>query len=1312
MSDSDNSATSEVVSETMEIPFIRLRNNSKLEVRYIYHLSDIHIRNETRHHEYREVFARTYQAIKDSAGSDIDKSIIVVTGDIIHTKPGIHPEAISLAGHFFKKLSSIATTVIIPGNHDCNLSNKNRLDALTPLLEDIGHYDNLFYLKKSGIYQLHNIVFGITSIYDSVIVGADRIDARIWNTIRQKNKYRIALYHGPVHQAKTDVGYRMNQTELTIEDFQGYDFVMLGDIHRHQYMNDEKTIAYAGSLIQQTHGESLHNHGVLKWDLKRHYSHLIEIPNDYGFVTIKLTDGEMPTNLEIPPKPYIKFELEDTNTVQYNEVLKRLKKRHQICQIIEDSTFKTKEYAIQKSRKSRVRKLDNQNEIIRAYLQEKKHSESEIERILSVHAEIYRRVALERNTISDVSAQKWNLLELTFSNMLSYGKNNRIDFRLYEPNKIIGIMAPNCYGKSAILDIILFCLFDKFSRGDRRDIINKYERSMSCSLLFSIGSKEYRIVRTGVVNKASVKVDVEFTMRDVDDTLIDLSGSDRNETNRKIVELVGDYQDYLTTCFCLQQGKPSNFAEMTHQQKKEYLNEILKLNHFDHCNEIAKEEVKKCSLRLKELETKINTMDLDHLKTRIKELSREKSTFKLVSDLKNSAYYLELTSAVEHYSKYDPLTVDTDIVEFDLTDNASIEREMHRLSDQLAEIPEDEDDLTQKMHSTVELKDQLDERHKELTNALTEKQQKLMSGPKTELLNLEKSKAKLKVDRSNLQAGLKLVSEAVSKSKLRQEIHEIETRIGEIDESLSLDDPCESENLKNEISELKSRLKPVYGDPNGRMLETQKLYHSEFQEQVNQFTMKILSPEDQIGLKSELKARRKFVSFLSNLRDQVDEIPDALSMIDAWLDQNEIFKMTARKQLARKTHKSNPNPITAFNGMIHAFDDWCSEQSNHELERGIRKAERRLGDLRQKEVIVHERQVLVDKLEMLNVNLQKALTRKQALRDNKVTEEALRMVEQELARINDLINSTKTHIDDTEKEFALINKELNELESERRAADKTIDQLSRQIAKIEKSIGARIRWKMQLDKLDLHAWKLAGWLQHKNRHEKIYGEKQRLDREILEAGIGFDRCEAELGDFKKRTANYMAERQEYDELSERANIYQIYQQITNPNGVPYEILKRFLPRIQADVNQILHAIAPFNIELINNNSKIDINITGHGQKPHKVALACGFERFIIGLAIRMVLFQISLTAKPNFLIIDEGWGCLDTENINNVATIIDYIKSQYEHVILISHLDELKNQTDYVINIERINERSHIVTSYEKRRRLKSKSKSDRSLKD
>ncbi len=102
---------------------------------------------------------------------------------------------------------------------------------------------------------------------------------------------------------------------------------------------------------------------------------------------------------------------------------------------------------------------------------------------------------------------------------------------------------------------------------------------------------------------------------------------------------------------------------------------------------------------------------------------------------------------------------------------------------------------------------------------------------------------------------------------------------------------------------------------------------------------------------------------------------------------------------------------------------------------------------------------------------------------------------------------------------------------------------------------------------------------------------------------------------------------------------------------------------------------------------IDIDICHNKMKNYNVQLSSGFEKFIIGIAIRMVLYKISQTTKPNIFIIDEGWSCLDDDNLNNIESIINFIKQEFDHVIIITHIEQLKDQADYVINISRKNTR-------------------------
>ena len=92
----------------------------------IYHLADIHIRNLKRHQEYKTVFDRTVEAVKKTLGPN---DIIFLGGDIVHAKTDMTPELVQAVQEFFKMFADLAPTILITGNHDCNLNNKSRLDA-------------------------------------------------------------------------------------------------------------------------------------------------------------------------------------------------------------------------------------------------------------------------------------------------------------------------------------------------------------------------------------------------------------------------------------------------------------------------------------------------------------------------------------------------------------------------------------------------------------------------------------------------------------------------------------------------------------------------------------------------------------------------------------------------------------------------------------------------------------------------------------------------------------------------------------------------------------------------------------------------------------------------------------------------------------------------------------------------------------------------------------------------------------------------------------------------------------------------------
>ena len=252
------------------------------------HVSDTHIKNLKYHYEYRIIFDQLYQTLREQ---DVD--YIIHCGDIAHTKTQISPEFVEMCSDFFRSLATIAPTYIILGNHDGNLKNSSRQDALTPIVDalDLQH---LHLLKNSGETHIDNkFCLNVLSVFDR----------ENWSKPTDPSKINIALYHGSISNCKTDMNWTMRKGEDTLTIFEDFDFAMLGDIHRRQHLDEAGRVWYAGSTVQQNHGET-NDKGILIWDIQSKEDWEIEpivLENPKPFFTVPLTmKGRMPRSLNVP----------------------------------------------------------------------------------------------------------------------------------------------------------------------------------------------------------------------------------------------------------------------------------------------------------------------------------------------------------------------------------------------------------------------------------------------------------------------------------------------------------------------------------------------------------------------------------------------------------------------------------------------------------------------------------------------------------------------------------------------------------------------------------------------------------------------------------------------------------------------------------------------------------------------------------------------------------------------------------------------------------------------------------------------------
>lgn len=227
-----------------------LKQNDE-NIKYIFQISDIHIRLTRRHDEYSVIFEKLYEQIKKHK----NECVLVMCGDLLHNKSDLSPECVSLANSFLKNCCDIIDVILIAGNHDATLSNRNRLDSISPFVDAL-KIPNLFYLKKSGLYQYNNILFSNFSVFDDIdkYVRYENIPSKY----KAKVDHFIALYHGPVDNAITDIGYKINNKIISYKLFEGYDIGLLGDIHKFQVINNG-TIVVDESDIQ--------NYNMDEWEI-------------------------------------------------------------------------------------------------------------------------------------------------------------------------------------------------------------------------------------------------------------------------------------------------------------------------------------------------------------------------------------------------------------------------------------------------------------------------------------------------------------------------------------------------------------------------------------------------------------------------------------------------------------------------------------------------------------------------------------------------------------------------------------------------------------------------------------------------------------------------------------------------------------------------------------------------------------------------------------------------------------------------------------------------------------------------------------
>jgi exonuclease SbcC len=174
--------------------------------------------------------------------------------------------------------------------------------------------------------------------------------------------------------------------------------------------------------------------------------------------------------------------------------------------------------------------------------------------------------------------------------------------------------------------------------------------------------------------------------------------------------------------------------------------------------------------------------------------------------------------------------------------------------------------------------------------------------------------------------------------------------------------------------------------------------------------------------------------------------------------------------------------------------------------------------------------------------------------------------------------------------------------------------------------------------------------------------------------------------------------------SNELSIYQELSLIFGKKGIQKMVIESAVPQIEELANELLSKMTEgeMRISLVTEREKksdkdsiietLDIKITDNAGK-RDYELFSGGEAFRINFSIRVALSKLLARksgASLKFLVIDEGFGTQDAEGRAHLVDAINSIKDEFEKILVITHIQELKDLFDQRIDVTKDSEGSHI----------------------
>ena len=257
--------------------------------------------------------------------------------------------------------------------------------------------------------------------------------------------------------------------------------------------------------------------------------------------------------------PYVQVIWEDTPENFTQERIKSVKQYFQKkyvttnvnvitkVKLVEDDTMQTVDVSFN------IMDKNYQTELVKSFLNSKGY-DNYVDEVLQLDSAVENKIL---STSEEVAAfKKWYIKKIKFSNFLSYGENQVLDFEKCDGITVVESDPPNFGGKTVLtVDLLMFLFFNTTTKTTKaEEIFNRFtdKDKVRVEGEITIDGEDYLIVRSIERKKSkagewNVKTELDFFKKLADGQLQNFTGEQRRETERFIKNSIGEQEDFLMT---------------------------------------------------------------------------------------------------------------------------------------------------------------------------------------------------------------------------------------------------------------------------------------------------------------------------------------------------------------------------------------------------------------------------------------------------------------------------------------------------------------------------------------------------------------------------------------------------------------------------------------------------------------------------------------------------------------------------------------------------------------------------------------------